>query len=150
MVTVIDGGAFLDHFHYKMPSYNDNVKTLENNDNNNDTNNNDTDNNDTDNNDTCTKDRTISDLLLDQIQFADILILNKVDMITSPNSIESVRAVLKDMNPNVEIIETNHGCVDIEKMINTNMFSFTKAEEHAEWFKEEWGHSVPESEEYGI
>ena len=134
MVTVIDGGSFLDHFHYKMPSFNTvNDSKLEDN-----------------NNNTCTKDRTISDLSLGQIQFADILILNKVDMIKAPGSVENVKAILKDMNPNVEIFETNHGCINIEKLINTKMFSFSKAEEHNEWFKEEWGHSLPETEEYGI
>jgi G3E family GTPase len=145
MVTVIDGSSFLDHFYDKISSNSSSHNHDSNNDDDNDSNNNDIKNS---NEDSCTKDRTISDLLLDQIQFSDILLLNKVDMIKE--SIENVKAIIKDMNPNVELIETNYGCIDINKIINTNMFSFEKAEKHTEWFKEEWGHSIPETEEYGI
>lgn len=147
MVTVIDGSSFLDHFYDKISSNSSSHNHNSNNDDDNDSNNNDIKNS---NEDSCTKDRTISDLLLDQIQFSDILLLNKVDMIKEIGGIENVKVILKDMNPNVEIIETNYGCIDIDKIINTNMFSFEKAEKHTEWFKEEWGHSIPETEEYGI
>ena len=100
---------------------------------------------------TCSSERTLVDLLIDQVQFADIIIVNKTDCI-SPEKLEDVSAVLRDLNPHARQIRSSFGIVDPKRLINTGLFSFERAEEHAQWFAEEWGSSelTPESEEYSI
>jgi G3E family GTPase len=64
------------------------------------------------------KSRTLTDLLIDQIQFADIILLNKSDVV-SRGVLEDVQAVVRDLNPLSEIIVTDHGKIDMAKVINT-------------------------------
>lgn len=93
--------------------------------------------------------RTLTDLLIDQIQFADVILLNKLDLVTT-DDYKQIVAVVKDMNPYAKIMPCKHGNINVSLVINTNLFSFEKAEEHAEWFATEWDETVPETEEYGI
>lgn len=95
-------------------------------------------------------DKTINHLLLDQVQFANIIILNKVDAIPSPHTIEDVRAVMTNFNPLAVILEAQFGNIDTDLLVNTGLFNFKEAEKNTAWFAEDWGSSVPETEEYGI
>jgi G3E family GTPase len=94
-------------------------------------------------------DRTIVDLLIDQIEFCDTIIINKIDLITSEQKKELIE-ILKSLNPSAEIIESKFGKVNLDKVLNTNKFDFEKASAAPGWLKELRGEHTPESEEYGI
>lgn len=96
--------------------------------------------------------REISDLLIDQIEFCDILILNKCDLV-SEDKLNQLEKVLRTLQPEAEIIRTSHGVVDPERILNTGLFDFDKASSSAGWLKElNMGpeEHTPETEEYGI
>ncbi|WP_424628025.1 zinc metallochaperone GTPase ZigA [Bradyrhizobium sp. SYSU BS000235] len=95
--------------------------------------------------------RTLVDLLVDQIEFADTIVLNKIDE-ASPAQRETARSILKALNPEAEIIEANFSKVPLDKILNTGRFDFEKAQQHPIWFKELYGFAshVPETEEYGV
>ena len=96
-------------------------------------------------------DRAIVDLLVEQIEFADVVILNKVSD-TQPHNLEMARRIVRSLNPDAELIETDFGNVALDKVLDTGRFDFDKAETHPLWFKELNGFAdhVPETEEYGI
>ena len=96
-------------------------------------------------------DRTLVDLLVDQIEFADVIILNKIDTAT-PEQLDAARKIIVSLNPTAKLIETNHSKVDLKEVLNTGRFDLNEAQEHPLWFKELYGHAdhVPETEEYGI
>jgi G3E family GTPase len=93
--------------------------------------------------------REISDLLVDQIEFADVIILNKMEMLEEIDKIELI-AFMKKLNGNAEIIETSYSNVDLKKVLNTGKFDFDKVSQSAGWIKELNEDHVPETEEYGI
>jgi G3E family GTPase len=95
--------------------------------------------------------RTLTDLLVDQIEFADVIVLNKIDDAT-PMQRETARQILIALNPEAEIIETNFSKVSPGKILNTGRFDFEKAQQHPVWFKELYGFAdhVPETEEYSV
>ena len=94
--------------------------------------------------------RTINDLLLDQIQFANVIVLNKTDSLESPQHLKDLRSIVAELNPIAKIVEASFGKVSVSSVVNTRLFSFKESEKNAEWFKTSWGESVPETEEYGI
>lgn len=95
--------------------------------------------------------RTLVDLLVDQIEFADIVILNKTDDAT-PSQREVARAIVRALNADAEIIESNFSRVPPSRILNTGRFNFEKAQEHPTWAKELYGFAdhTPETEEYGV
>jgi G3E family GTPase/TPR repeat protein len=94
--------------------------------------------------------RTISHLLCDQVEFANVIVLNKCDLIDEKQR-GTVRALLRKFNPKAEIIETTRGLLDPTKILGTKRFSMKEAEKHEEWLKEaRVGEHVPETIEYGI
>ncbi|MEM8785540.1 MAG: GTP-binding protein, partial [Pseudomonadota bacterium] len=95
--------------------------------------------------------RSLVDLLTDQIEFADVVILNKVDDAT-PEQVDAARKIIRSLNADTEIIETNHSNVPSGTILDTGLFDFEKAHEHPMWAKELYGFSehVPETEEYGV
>merc|ERR1719245_41802 len=94
--------------------------------------------------------RTIAHLMCDQVEFANVLILNKCDLVNETEK-EKIKALLKELNEDAEIIESIKGKVDPEKILGTKKFSMSDAEEHEEWLKEDrYGEHVPETIEYGI
>ena len=98
------------------------------------------------------EDRTLSHLLVDQVQFADIIVLNKMDCVTAA-TVSDITGIVKDLNPIAKIMTSSmEKRVNPLEFINTGLFSYKKAEENAQWFAEDWadGAHVPESEEYGI
>lgn len=93
--------------------------------------------------------RTIVNLLTDQIEFADILVLNKVDMVDA-ETLGVLRAALKKLNPGARILEARFGQVDPAQLLQTGLFDFEKAESAAGWIQELQNDHVPETLEYGI
>ena len=96
-------------------------------------------------------DRTLVHLLTDQIEFADVVILNKVAD-AGAEKVDAARKIIRSLNADAEIIETNHSAVAAEKILDTGLFDFEQAHEHPMWAKELYGFAdhVPETEEYGV
>ena len=95
--------------------------------------------------------RSLVDLLVDQIEFADVILLNKIDAAT-PGQIDAARKIIRSLNPDADLIETSMSRVPLDKVLNTGRFDHEKAEEHPLWFKELYGFAdhKPETEEYGV
>ncbi|MGM0846260.1 MAG: GTP-binding protein [Bacillota bacterium] len=93
--------------------------------------------------------REVADLLIDQVEFADIILLNKIDTI-SDEARRELHAVLKKLNRDAKIIDTAHSKVPLREILDTNLFDFEKASQSAGWIKELNEEHVPETEEYGI
>jgi len=93
--------------------------------------------------------RSITDLLIEQIEFADVLLISKIDLISSRER-EELMAILKRLNANAEILPMVMGEVPLEKILNTHRFDFERAATAPGWLQELRGEHVPETEEYGI
>ena len=96
-------------------------------------------------------DRTLVNLLVEQIEFADVVILNKIAD-AEPGQLNAARLIIRSLNADARIIETNHSNVPANAILNTGLFNFEKAHEHPMWAKELYGFEshTPETEEYGI
>ncbi|PLW77172.1 zinc metallochaperone GTPase ZigA [Cohaesibacter celericrescens] len=96
-------------------------------------------------------DRTLVHLLTDQIEFADIVILNKISTATS-DQVDAAQKIIRSLNADTRIIETDFGDVAAKEILNTGLFDFEKAEQHPMWAKELYGFldHTPETEEYGV
>lgn len=95
--------------------------------------------------------RTLVDLLTDQIEFADIVVLNKTDD-AGPDRTDAARKIIRSLNADAKIIETNHSDVPSEAILDTGLFDYEAAHAHPMWAKELYGFAdhVPETEEYGV
>lgn len=93
--------------------------------------------------------RTVVDLLIDQIEFCDVIVLNKIDLISDAEK-ERLLAIIHSLNPRANIEISQFGQVDLDKLLNTNLFDFDEASEAPGWLKELRGEHTPETEEYGI
>ena len=93
--------------------------------------------------------RSVADLLVDQVEFADVLLISKTDLATSAD-IERLIAILKVLNTRATIIPISSGEVDLDSVLNTGLFDFEEAEKAPSWLKEMRGEHVPETEEYNI
>ena len=95
--------------------------------------------------------RTLVHLLTDQIEFADIVVLNKVDDATR-EQVDAARKIIRSLNADAEIVEANYSDVEPSKIFDTGLFDFEEAHTHPMWAKELYGFAdhVPESEEYGV
>ena len=94
--------------------------------------------------------RTIVNLLTDQVEFANVIILNKADLVT-PESIGVLKTVIQKLNPGAKIIESSYSKVDPTEILNTGLFNFEEAEQSAGWLEElQKDEHTPETEEYGI
>ena len=93
--------------------------------------------------------RSVADLLVDQIEFADILLVSKTDLV-EVDDVEKLNAILRSLNTSAKIIPITHGKVDIQNVLNTGLFDFEKAQQSPGWLQEMRGEHVPETEEYGI
>ena len=96
-------------------------------------------------------DRTLVHLLTEQIEFADVVILNKTND-AGASKTDAARKIIRSLNADTEIIETNYSRVQIDKIMDTGLFDFEKAHEHPLWAKELYGFAdhIPETEEYGV
>lgn len=95
--------------------------------------------------------RTLVNLLTDQIEFANVVVLNKVRD-AGAERVDAARKIIKALNPDARLIEANHARVDPLAIFGTGLFDFDRAAEHPLWAKELYGfaHHLPETEEYGI
>ena len=93
--------------------------------------------------------RSVADLLADQVEFADLILISKTDLAT-PAEVERLTAILKTLNTDARIIPISHGQVDLDDVLNTDLFDFERAQQAPGWLKEMRGEHVPETEEYGI
>ena len=95
--------------------------------------------------------RSLVGLLVEQIEFADVVILNKIDAAT-PEQRDAARLIIRALNADARLIETTEGRVPLDAILDTGLFSFEAAHKHPTWFKELNGFNdhVPETEEYGI
>jgi len=93
--------------------------------------------------------RTIVNLLTDQIEFANVILLNKIDLV-SEKDLRNLYDIIHKLNPEAKIIPTNHSKINLREVINTGIFDFEKAESSAGWIRELENEHVPETEEYGI
>ncbi|MCJ2128564.1 zinc metallochaperone GTPase ZigA [Methylobacterium sp. E-045] len=95
--------------------------------------------------------RTLVDLLVEQIEFADVVVINKAGDVGADH-LALVRSVIRGLNADARIVEAAYGRVPLDQVLHTRLFSEEKAQEHPLWFKELYGAAqhVPETEEYGI
>jgi G3E family GTPase len=93
--------------------------------------------------------RSITDLLIEQIEFADVILISKIDLISSTERRELI-AILQRLNAQAEIIPMVMGEVPLKKILNTGRFDFERASRAPGWLKELRGEHLPETEEYGI
>lgn len=95
--------------------------------------------------------RTLVDLIVEQIEFADVVVINKISDVTADIR-AAVRRIVAALNPDARVVETDFGHLPLASILDTQLFSEAKSARHPLWHKElyGWGDHVPETEEYGI
>ena len=93
--------------------------------------------------------RSLSDLLIDQIEFANVLVINKTDLV-SAQELERLEAILEHLNPGAEQVRAVRGEVPLYSILHTGLFDMEAAETSAGWIRELNDRHTPETEEYGI
>jgi len=93
--------------------------------------------------------RSLVHLLTNQIEFADVILLSKIDLAT-PEAVVVVQALITRLNPGAKLLTIEHGAVPSAEIVDTGLFTIEKAASNAGWLKELRGEHVPETEEYGI
>ena len=93
--------------------------------------------------------RSVADLLVDQVEFADLILISKTDL-ASASDIDRLTAILKTLNTHAKISSIANGKVDINEVLNTGLFNFQRAQQAPGWLKEMRGEHLPETQDYGI
>jgi G3E family GTPase len=95
--------------------------------------------------------RTLVDLLVDQIEFADVIVLNKIET-AAPAQRDAALKIIRSLNPEADIVCSEFGKVELSRVLNTRKFDLERAQRHPVWAKELYGfeNHVPETEEYGV
>ena len=93
--------------------------------------------------------RSVADLLVDQVEFADVILVSKTDLVADQD-LERLKAIIRSLNTDARVIPIAHGQVNIDDVLDTGLFDFEKAQLAPGWLKEMRGEHVPETEEYGI
>ena len=93
--------------------------------------------------------RSVADLLVDQIEFADVILISKTDL-ASKEEIKKVIGIIKSLNTSAKIFPIANGQIEVDEILDTNLFDFVKARQAPGWLKEMRGEHIPETEEYGI
>ncbi|MEM9561729.1 MAG: zinc metallochaperone GTPase ZigA [Actinomycetota bacterium] len=93
--------------------------------------------------------RSIASLLVDQVEFADTIVVNKVDLVSEPE-LERLVAILQGLNPRADVLTTSYGRVDLDEVLDTGRFDFDEAEQAAGWMATMRGEETPETDEYGV
>jgi G3E family GTPase len=94
-------------------------------------------------------DRTLVDLIIDQVEFANVILLNKTDLVAA-KQLEVIEALIKKLNPDARLLRTCFSEIPVWEILNTKLFNFDKASQSPGWAKELAGEHTPETEEYGI
>jgi len=93
--------------------------------------------------------RTIADLFIDQVEFANVIVINKIDLVTAEER-EHLQAILHKLNPEARLLETERGRIALDRVLNTGLFDMERAQSSAGWIRELNHIHTPETEEYGI
>ena len=93
--------------------------------------------------------RTIADLLVEQVEFANVLVIAKADLVEERDA-DRLEAMLLHLNPEAEVVRAERGRLPIGRILGTGLFAFEKAAQAPGWLKELRGEHIPESVEYGI
>lgn len=93
--------------------------------------------------------RSVADLLVEQVEFADVLLISKADLV-SETDLARLQSILRTLNTDAKQIAIKHGQVPVGEILNTKRFSFERAQQSPGWLKELRGEHVPETEEFGI
>ena len=93
--------------------------------------------------------RSVADLLVDQVEFADVILISKIDLVKKTD-IDKLTVVIKTLNTTASIIPISNGEVELDRILNTGLFDFEQAQQAPGWLKEMRGEHIPETEEYGI
>jgi G3E family GTPase len=93
--------------------------------------------------------RSVADLLVDQVEFADVILVSKTDL-ASEADIERLVAIIRTLNTDAKIVPIAQGQVSVDEVLNTGLFDFERAQQAPGWLKEMRGEHVPETEEYDI
>lgn len=93
--------------------------------------------------------RSVADLLVDQVEFADVILISKTDLITN-DELNRLTAILNTLNTQAKIIPISNGNININEVLNTGLFNFERAQQAPGWLKEMRGEHIPETQEYGI
>ncbi len=93
--------------------------------------------------------RTVVNLLVEQVEFCDVILLNKTDLLPT-DDLARLEAILHTLNPRADIVRASFGQVPLERILNTGRFDFEQAAEAPGWLQELRGEHIPETEEYGI
>jgi G3E family GTPase len=93
--------------------------------------------------------RSISDLLVDQVEFADVLVLNKTDLVRL-DGLGTVETLLRRLNPSAQLLRADHGVVDLSEVLDTGRYNPVTAAQAPGWAAELAGSHTPETEQYGI
>jgi len=94
-------------------------------------------------------DRTVVDLLIEQVEFCDVIVVNKSDLVTA-NELSQLVSILRSLNRRARIETASHGRVPLPAVLDTGLFDFQRAAEAPGWLRELRGEHVPETVEYGI
>ncbi len=94
-------------------------------------------------------DRNVVDLLVDQVEFADVIILNKLDLVNDEERAQ-LEQLLRLLNPGAELVPATQGRVALDRILNTGRFSLSRAESHPQWLAQPRDQIAPETIEYGI
>lgn len=93
--------------------------------------------------------RTIVGLLVDQVEFANVVVINKCDLATA-EQLERIEGVIRGVNPGARVIRAERGPVPLGAIVNTGMFELDKAQESSGWMTVMRGEELSEADEYGI
>jgi len=93
--------------------------------------------------------RSVADLLVEQVEFADVLVLNKIDLVDEPE-VARLEAMLRHLNPRARLVRAERGKVPLASILSTGLFDYEQAAAAPGWMKELRGEHVPETVEYGI
>ncbi|KAA1090439.1 hypothetical protein PGT21_001285 [Puccinia graminis f. sp. tritici] len=94
-------------------------------------------------------DRNISDLLVDQLEFAQVVILNKIDLVTN-DELNKTKALIQQLNPTAKLLTSNYSRINLREILDTKMFDYTKAALSMGWLRSLNEVVKPETEEYGV
>jgi G3E family GTPase len=93
--------------------------------------------------------RSVADLLIEQVEFCDVLVISKTDLVTELQ-LQRLKAILRSLNSRARIIQAQQGKVDPAQILNTGLFDFEQAQQAPGWLQQLRGEHTPEAEEYGI
>jgi len=93
--------------------------------------------------------RNIADLLIDQVEFSNVIVVTKTDLLTTGEA-KALMATLRRLNPGAEVVVAEHGCIEPGTILGTNKFDMAEAAKAPGWLAELRGEHMPETEEYGI